>query len=59
MKIIDYVNLMPGSKRRLTTEDRERAKNMFAELSTIAKERNVVFVITKAPVDSGGTNDRS
>ena len=46
MKIIDYASLIPGSKRT-TAEDRERAKKVFAELSTIAKERNIVFVTAK------------
>ena len=58
MKIIDYVNLIPGSKR-MTAEDRERAKNVAAELSTIAKNHNLVIVTAKAPVESGFTNDRS
>ena len=58
MKIIDYVNLIPGAKR-MTAEDRERAKNVAAELSTIAKNHNLVIVTAKAPVDSGDTNARS
>ena len=49
MKIIDYVNLMPGSRRRLTAEDRERMKKLAVELSKIVKERNLVFVTAKAP----------
>lgn len=46
MRIIDYVDIMPGS-RRMTAEDRERIKKVLAELSTIAKERDVVFVTVK------------
>ena len=46
MKIIDYVDIIPGSKR-MTAEDRERAKKIATELSAIAKERNIVFVTVK------------
>lgn len=59
MNIIDYVNLMPDSKRKLTVEDRERVRKTLDELSKTAKERNVVFVTTKAPFETGDTNDRS
>ena len=58
MMIIDYASLTPGSKRT-TAEDRERAKNVAAELSTIAKNHNLVIVTVKAPVEIGDTNDRS
>jgi len=47
MIIIDYGYIIPGSNRKLTTEDRERAKKAAAELSAIAKEQNVAFVIAK------------
>jgi replicative DNA helicase len=47
MRIIDYGCLMPGSKRKLTAEDRECIKKVTAKLSAIAKEQNVVFVIAK------------
>lgn len=47
MKIIDYVDLIPDSKR-MTAEDRERVKKVLAELSTVAKERNIVFVTAKS-----------
>ena len=47
MKIVDYVDLIPDSKRKMTAEDWECVKKAVSELSAIAKERSVIFVTTK------------